>query len=371
MTTMTVTLSEPHQRQTPLYQEHLALNAKMIPFGGWAMPLQYDGILREYQHCRKDAAVFDTSHMGEFLIEGKEATKGLDHVVTQSIMDMPVLSCRYGLLLDEHAGILDDLIVYRRGVEQWMVVVNAATMSRDFAQMERVIGRRQGLENVSDRLGKLDVQGPRSYEILSRLIGGLDRLRYYTFDHFQVMGERVAVSRTGYTGELGFEIYYPWDKLPELWRELLGLGCKPAGLGVRDLLRIEMGYSLYGHEISEEINPLDAGLFRFVDWGKSFHGKEALLGLKGKGRARRLVCLKSESRRAPRQGQRISFEKGEAIGAVTSGTFSPSLACGIGLGYVREGEGDVGDRILIGDAERPIRAQIVQRPLYTNGSLKA
>jgi aminomethyltransferase len=364
-------LSESNQQQTPLYQEHLALDAKMIPFGGWAMPLQYEGILREYQYCRKDVVVFDTSHMGEFLIEGQEATKGLDYTVTQSIMDMPLLSCRYGLLLNEQAGILDDLIVYRRADEQWMVVVNAATMPRDFVHIEGVTNLTKGLQNVSDQLGKLDIQGPRSYELLSRFIKGLDRLRYYTFDHFEVLGEMVTVSRTGYTGELGFEIYYPWEKLPQLWRELLRLGCKPAGLGVRDLLRIEVGYSLYGHELSEEINPLEAGLARFIDWEKSFHGKGALLDLKTKGRTRKLICLKSQSRRVPRQEQRILSTDGEDIGEVTSGTFSPELACGIGLGYIRDGQGNVGDQILIGDADRPIPAQIAKRPLYTASSLKA
>src|SRR3989338_8372397 len=265
-------LSDTTLKQTPLYQEHLNLKAKMVPFGGWDMPLQYEGIIAEYQDTRKGVTVFDTSHMGEFIVEGDPVKSGLDKLITQPLADMPLKTCRYGALLNDRGGVMDDLIVYRLATEKWMVVVNAGNMEKDDRQFRKHIASSK-FRNVSSETGKLDIQGPMSRKILSSLVEDIEKLDYYTFDEFDVLGERVIVSRTGYTGELGYEIYFPWDKIAELWREVLKRGAKPAGLGVRDVLRIEMGYSLYSHELEEHILPLEAGLNKFIDWNKDLDRK--------------------------------------------------------------------------------------------------
>lgn len=354
-------------KQTPLHQEHLALGAKMVPFGGWDMPLQYEGILAEHQETRRDVTVFDTSHMGEFFIRGDAAGSGLENLVTQRLSDMPLRSCRYGALLNEKGGVIDDLIVYRIEKDYWMVVVNGGTMEKDAAHFQNHI--RGEFVNRSMELGKLDIQGPRSREVLSGLVENIGKLDYYTFDHFDVLSENVLVSRTGYTGELGYEIYYPWEKAKELWKELL-LNMKPAGLGVRDVLRIEMGYSLYGHELSEELSPLEAGLKPFIDWDKDFIGKGALLKEKEAGIKRLVKPLISDSRRSPRAGHRVWDPDGNEIGIVTSGAFSPILEKGIGLAFVSTAV-CAGQAVLVGDEKNRFEAQITRRPIYQQGSLKS
>lgn len=358
-------------KQTPLYQEHISLNARMVPFGGWEMPLQYAGILAEYDQTRREVSIFDTSHMGEFVVEGEAKESGLDRIVTQPIQDMPVKSCRYGAMLNNNGRVMDDLIVYRLSNEKWMIVVNGATMQKDAAQFEEHIKPQGTFTNNSDRTGKLDIQGPLSREVLSSFIEDIQKLDYYTFDEFEVLGEKAIVSRTGYTGELGYEIYFPWDRTQELWKEILKRDVKPAGLGVRNVLRIEMCYNLYGHELEEDISPLEAGLNRFIDWEKDFIGKEALLRQKKSGTKRKLICFVSESRRSPRAQHKIySKRDGEEIGIVTSGTFSPSLKQGIGLGFIDRERGSRGETILFGDEKNKLPAQISGRPFYKDGSVK-
>ena len=200
-------LADTALKLTPLHDIHLALRARMVPFGGWQMPLQYEGILAEYQSTRCDATIFDTCHMGEFEVEGDPISCGLNQLVTCSLADMPPLSCRYGLLLNEHGGVIDDLIVYRKTENKWMIVVNASTMENDARQFQSYLSASAKFENISHRTGKLDIQGPQSREVLKNLVPGIERLKYYTFDIFPVLGEEVIVSRTGYTGELGYEIY--------------------------------------------------------------------------------------------------------------------------------------------------------------------
>ncbi|MDP2654055.1 MAG: glycine cleavage system aminomethyltransferase GcvT [Candidatus Omnitrophota bacterium] len=363
--------SDTDLKQTPLYDEHLRLKAKMVPFGGWEMPLQYEGILAEYEDTRKRVTVFDTSHMGEFLISGDALESGLDRVVTQPLADMPLKTCRYGVMLNDRAGVIDDLIVYRISADRWMVVVNGATMEKDARQFQNIVKVPGAFSNVSFETGKLDIQGPQARDLLSPLVRGIGRLDYYAFDTFEVMGEDVIVSRTGYTGELGYEIYFPWGRTPELWREILRLGAQPAGLGVRDVLRIEMGYCLYGHELDEAISPLDAGLNKFIAWDKDFFGKESLLLQKNSGVSRRLACFASESRRSPRVGHRLYAASGEEIGTVTSGTFSPFLNKGVGLGFVGAGHGTPGEKILFGGEGQALPGEIVKRPVYPQGSLKS
>ena len=363
-------LSTTSLKQTPLHKEHLLLKAKMVPFGVWEMPLQYDGILAEYEYTRKDVSIFDTSHMGEFFIDGDAKDSGLDRIVTQTIADMPVKTCRYGLTLNEQGGAIDDLIVYRLSQERWMIVVNGATTEKDAKHFLKHLTTKGKFDNRSDKLGKLDIQGPRSREILRSLVEDIEKLDYYTFDEFEVLGQRVIVSRTGYTGELGFEIYFPWERTVDLWREILKRGGKPAGLGARDVLRIEMGYPLYGHELEENISPLDAGLNKFIDWNKDFLGKAALEKVKTKGQHRQAIAFISMNRRSPRAEKKIFSTDGKTIGVVTSGSFSPALNRGIGLGMVARDSVARGQKIFWGDENDKLEAEIASRPFYKNGSFK-
>lgn len=357
-------------KRTPLYDQHKKLNAKMVPFGGWDMPVQYSGIIEEYHATRTGVAIFDICHMGEFFVTGDARQTGLDRIVTQRLRDLSVGACRYGMMLNESGGVLDDLIVFRLDDHEWMIVVNAATSDDDAAHFQRQLSEPKSFDDRSAQTGKIDVQGPKSRDFLLPLITGIDRLPYYGCARFDVMGGPAVVSRTGYTGELGYEIYYPADKIARLWESLLEMGAVPAGLGARDVLRIEMGYPLYGHEISTGVSPLDAGLERFIDWEKDFIGKEALLQYKQEGAAARTMCFVADSRRSPREGQKIFSADDKEIGVVTSGTFSPSLLKGVGLGRVVETV-PTGQSVFFGTPDKKAAAVSAGRPVYKNGSLKA
>lgn len=366
MTTLAVEI-----KRTPLHESHLVGHAKMVPFGGWEMPLQYEqGILDEYNNTRNAVAVFDTSHMGEFLIEGDCHECGLDRIVTQAISQMPAGTCLYGVMLNKTGGVIDDLIVYRSEPKRFMLVVNASTTQRDEQHIRTNLSSSQALTDLSQELGKLDIQGPKAKDVLEPFIPGIGRLEYYAFAQFSILGEDALVSRTGYTGELGYEIYYPWDKMPRLWEKLMELKVAPAGLGARDVLRLEMGYPLYGHELSEDFSPLKAGLNRFLDLKKEFIGKEALLKEMQEGVSEKLVAFVANNRRSPRAGQPIRDVRRQMIGVVTSGSFSPFFSAGIGLGYVGHEKASVGDEILIGDLGNPVVAKIRKKPLYQHGTFK-
>jgi len=366
-------LSDTALKQTPLNSEHIKLNAKMVPFGGWDMPLSYEGILAEYHSTRREVAIFDTSHMGEFFIEGDLRESGFDRLVTQRLDDLAVGACRYGLLLDDNGHTLDDLIVYRLADKKWMVVVNGATMEKDAGQFSRFITSKGKFTNASFATGKVDIQGPGSRALLVKFIKGFEHLAFYTFAECDVLGIKAIVSRTGYTGELGYEIYFPWERTTELWKKVLSLGAKPAGLGSRDVLRLEMGYSLYGHELSEQISPLEAGLERFIDWNKDFIGKTALQKEKAVGVKRSMVAFTSTSRRSPRGDFKIFSEAGQDIGIVTSGTFSPALERGIGLGLVETGFLAKDQKIYLGpggEFKNALEAVITPRTFYKKGTLR-
>ena len=357
-------------KNTPLEQEHGALGAKMVDFAGWNMPVQYEGILQEFEYNRKTASIFDCSHMGEFLLEGDLKTSGLNRIVTQTLSDMPIKTCRYGTMLNENGGTIDDLIVYKISDEKWMIVVNAANIDKDRRHFLTHLSKSSHFEDVSMKTAKLDLQGPLSRKVLSRLVPAIEALEYYTFDQFNLLGENVIISRTGYTGELGYEIYYPWTKAKDLWKEILkNDSVKPTGLGVRDVLRIEMCYPLYGHELDETISPLDAGLKKFVDFSKDFIGKEALLKREEGGLKRSTVCFVSQSRRAPRAHHKLFSPDGYELGVVTSGTFSPALGFGIGIGLIRQPL-KTGDEIIFGDEKNRNVAVVATRPFYKLGSLK-
>jgi len=350
--------------KTPLYNNHFALGAKIAPFGGWLLPIQYQGILAEHLYTRQAVSLFDICHMGEFILEADPVLSGFDRIVTQNIISMPAGTCRYGFMLNEQAGILDDLVVYRVDKEKWMLVVNAATTLSDFDHLKKNLCGKYQLENISDKTGKLDVQGPLSLEVLKNIFGeGLSKLNYYTFSDFVFDKEPCIISRTGYTGELGFEIYISNNKVIKLWETLLKNNrIKPAGLGSRDTLRLEMGYPLYGQDIDTAHTPLAAGLDKFVDFSKDFIGKDALLKEKENGSKERLIYFQADSRRALRHSFAI-FDGDKKVGIVTSGSFSPSLSVGIGMGYVA-GNYDIGAQLVIKETGIEIPVKIVKKPSY-------
>ncbi len=357
-------------KHTTLYTDHLARHARMVPFGGWEMPVQYrTGILAEYGHTRKAVGIFDTCHMGEFLIHGDCRESGLDAIVSMPLVDMPIATCRYGTMLNENGGTIDDLIVFREKAKEWFIVVNGGTTPKDAKHFCKHLKQPDVFEDISTAIGKIDVQGPLSRDVLKTLIPGIEKLAFYTFGHFKLFGQEIRVSRTGYTGELGFEIYCPTDAIFAIWRLLLeNKRVQPAGLGARDVLRLEVGYSLYGHELNEDITPLEAGLQRFIDFRKEFIGKEALLRQKRQGLLRTIIGLTSATRRVPRQDQKIYAETGELIGIISSGTFSPYLQKGIGLGYIAPAQAGLHHKIYFGDDKN--EAAITTRTFYPNGSLK-
>jgi aminomethyltransferase len=357
--------------KTPLYDKHLSLGAKMAPFGGWLMPIQYEGILAEHAHTRNSSSVFDICHMGEFMLKADAGSSGLDRIVTQSITDMPQGTCRYGFMLDGEAKVIDDLVVYRLEERSWMLVVNAATIIKDEEHLRKNLKTDSGFSNVSSSVAKLDLQGPLSLKVINDVMGiDAGQLKYYAFGKFTFRGQDVIISRTGYTGELGFEIYLSNSAALTLWDSLLkDVRVKPAGLGCRDTLRLEMGYPLYGQDLDQEHNPLEAGLAKFIDFSKDFIGKSELIEEIKEGLYKHLLFFASDSRRSPRHGFGIYYQDKE-IGKVTSGSFSPSLSVGIGMGYtnvlLQEGE-----NIVVKEGATEIKAKIVKKPFYKKGSARS
>jgi len=336
------------------------------------MPIQYEGIIAEHNWTRSACTVFDICHMGEFLVYGDPAKNGLERIMTANLSKMKEGTCRYGFMLDDKGGIVDDVITYRIKKDSWMLVVNAATTEDDEEQLRENLTRDAGLKNISAATAKLDVQGPRSAEFLKAITGkGIEKLDYYGFGYFPVLGEKNIVSRTGYTGERGFEVYVSSAAVIDLWRTLLeNKEIKPAGLGCRDTLRLEMCYPLYGQDIGRYTGPDEAGLIKFIDMDKDFIGKEALLRRHQAGIMKKLVCFTAESRRAPRHNYKIVSE-GKEIGIVTSGSFSPSLSVGMGMGYVDKAYAEAGARIILKENAIEIPAVVVEKPIYKKGTAKA
>lgn len=358
-------------QQTPLHGRHCALGALMAPFGGWDMPIQYEGIIAEHRWCREQAALFDICHMGEFLFKGDLVVSGLEDMFTFSVTAIPVGRSRYGFLLNEQAGIIDDLIVFRLADDQVMIVVNAATAPNDFAVIRSRLSGGEFLD-ITAATAKLDLQGPKSREVLAALLGGwVAEIPYFKFVQQTVLGVQAIVSRTGYTGELGYEIFLPVDSVVELWDKLLAdPRVQPAGLGARDVLRLEVGYSLYGSDIDVTTTPLEADLAAFVKMDKQFVGKDALLRQEEPLLKKCKIAFKVNSRRTPRHGFGI-FAGEQQIGEVTSGVFSPMLGCGIGLGYVDPGHAAIGTSLIIKQDRTVLEAAVCALPFYDGGSLRS
>jgi aminomethyltransferase len=357
-------------QQTPLCSRHRGLNALMAPFGGWDMPIQYEGILAEHNWCRSKASLFDICHMGEFLFQGDFESGGLEDVFTFSVKTIPIGRSRYGFLLNEQGGIIDDLIVFRLAEDKVMIVVNAATAPKDFAAIKsRLYGG--SFTDISAATGKLDIQGPLSRDVLvSAFNDQIAAIPYFKFITMRILGIDAIVSRTGYTGELGYEIFLPSERTAELWDLLLkDERVRPAGLGARDVLRLEVGYSLYGNDIDETTTPLEAGLEGFVNFDKNFVGKDALLKQKEQGVVRKKVAFRTSNRRAPRHDYEI-YSGDEKIGTATSGVFSPMVGCGIGIGFVRPDLTEPGTSLDIRHERISMEATVCTLPFFQEGSLR-
>jgi aminomethyltransferase len=309
--------------------------------------------------------------MGQFLFQGEIVAAGIERLFSFRLDTISVGRCRYGFLLNEQGGIIDDLTVYRLEANQLMVVVNAGPEEKDFAAIQAGLQSCSNFSDLTGQSGKLDLQGPLSREILVKLFGAeVEEIPFFGFRQMAIFGTDAIISRTGYTGELGYEIYCDNERIVELWQLLLAdERVKPAGLGARDLLRLEMGYSLYGSDLAETITPLEAKLERFVDFSRDFVGREALLRQQAEGLRRVKAAFRVASRRSPRHGYGI-FRQGEQVGMVTSGAFSPMLGCGIGMGYVTPEAAAIGSSLQVGQEGISLEATVVDLPFYRDGSLR-
>lgn len=363
-------------KRTPLYEKHVGLGAKMVPFAGFSMPVQYpSGIRREHEAVRTAAGLFDVSHMGEFLVTGPDAGDFVSYTTSNDPLSLSVGQAQYSVMCHEHGGIIDDLLVYRLGEDRFRLVVNASNLDKDWTHLQGQAARFDvRLEDESDGMGLLALQGPLSQEILGSVSSeNLDPVGFYEFTQGHVAGAPCVISRTGYTGEDGFELYLPANRTAGVWDALLDAGAEhgilPTGLGSRDSLRLEMGYALYGNDLDDETSPLEAGLGWLVKLAKKqFIGREALALQKKEGLTRRLRGFKLLERGFPRPGYPVTFE-GQDAGEVRSGTLSPTLGVGIGTAYLPSAAkpgSEVGVRI----RDQVIPGEVVAMPFHTGGSLR-
>ncbi|MGB0649501.1 MAG: glycine cleavage system aminomethyltransferase GcvT [Rhodothermales bacterium] len=365
-------------KRTPLHDRHVALGAKMVPFAGFDMPVQYSGILDEHHAVRTQAGLFDVSHMGEVRVQGPEAFAFVQYLVSNDVSKLVDGKALYTVMCKPDGGIVDDLLVYRLAENDYMLVINASNIDGDVAWMHANNPMGASLTNVSDAVGLLALQGPASFDVLKAATGfDASSLAFYTFAQpengsFLDLSD-VIISRTGYTGEVGVEIYVKAEDAGTVWDALMeqaeAFGIKPTGLGARDTLRLESGYCLYGNDISLETNPLEAGLGWITKLESSdFVGRDRLATIKEKGPARKLVGFVVNERGIPRQGYEILSTAGEEIGVVTSGSQSPVLNKGIGLGYVQNDASytSPGSVITISQGRRTFEVTVTKPPFHKN-----
>jgi aminomethyltransferase len=340
--------------RTPLHERHVALGARMVPFAGWEMPVQYAGVIAEHRAVRTDCGVFDVSHMGELEVEGPRAHELLQSLLSNDLDRIGVGRAQYTLLTNERGGIVDDLIAYRLDEHRYLIVVNASNRRTDFEWLRDREIRGSDVRDVSDDYALLAVQGPRSLERL-----GLEDAPPFTFAEGEIDGVECVVARTGYTGERGVELLCMADDAIELWDAVLARGATPCGLGARDTLRLEVCYPLHGNDISPETDAISAGLGWVCALEKDFTGVEELRRIKADGPARRLAAFVMAEKAIPRPGMPI-----KEGGSVTSGSLSPMLDAGIGLGYVPAALAAPGNELTIDVRGRPRIARTVEKPIY-------
>ena len=358
-------------KKTPLYEKHVALNAKIIDFGGWAMPVQYTNVIDEHKTTRVAAGLFDICHMGEIEVKGPQALDLLQLVLTRNLADQTIGQVKLSALLNEEGGVIDDLTVYKMDENFYMLVTNATPKDRDWEWIKKIREERKfncDLKDISDETGKLDIQGPRSEEILQKLTEtDLKNLRFYHFCKSHVAGFEAIISRSGYTGEDGFEIYAQGTVIGQIWDELMiagaDSGIKPCGLGARDTLRLEAGMMLNGQDMSESVSPLEIPYGWLVDSSKEFIGSATLKAKKSSGIKKKLIGLEMTGRGIARHGYKV-FKGGKEIGIVTSGTFSPTLNKAIGLAFIDIECSAPDTEIEIAIRDTMTAAKIVKLPFY-------
>lgn len=351
---------------TPLTAWHRENGAKMAPFAGFDMPVQYKGIIAEHKHTRTKAGIFDICHMGEFKLTGAGAKAALNKVVSHDLETLGTGKCRYGFLLNESGGINDDLIIYCLAEDEYMLVVNGACREKDFNHIKSNLPEGIALTDISDETGKIDIQGPESLDVLSTLLGSAwNHLKYFNFENTDSCGFSMIVSRTGYTGELGYELYLPADKALEVWGKLMAdERVEPIGLGARDTLRLEIGYPLYGQDLDEGHTPKEAGAGFFLKKETEYIGKSGLDVVKES-----LIALAIDGRRTARHHDEVFLPNGEKIGVITSGSFAPSLGHCVALAYVKA-EDAGNDSFIIKTARVELEAKKAALPFYKDGTAR-
>ncbi|MDX9731809.1 MAG: glycine cleavage system aminomethyltransferase GcvT [Bdellovibrionales bacterium] len=368
-------MSSLEPKRTPLVHEHERAGARMVEFAGWWMPVQYRGLKEEHLSVRSGVGLFDVSHMGEFRVSGPKAVESLQWMTTNDVSKLKAGEAQYSLFPNETGGLVDDLIVYcMRPDEEYLLCVNAANIEKDFAYVQKH-NRGAVITNESADWGQIAVQGPRALTLLDRLFPASEgvnavavgAMKPFTHQEYAWNGTKVLVARTGYTGEDGAEVFVPKAHTAALWNELLekgkDLGVEPIGLGARDTLRLEMKYSLYGHEIDETTNPYEAGLgWVTKPLAKEFVGRDAIVAVKEQGVKRKLIGFELVDRGIPRQGYELQSPAGEVIGICTSGTMSPSTGASIGIGYVTTPFAADGSEIMVMIRGKATKAKVCPTP---------
>ncbi len=356
-------------KHTPLYDIHVQRGAKTVPFAGFEMPVQYEGINAEHMAVREAVGMFDVSHMGNFLVSGREAGKFLQEMTSNDVDKLFPGKVQYATLTNERGGIVDDLLVYMLDENKYMLVVNAANIEKDFKHLEAYLPESGEvvLENLSDDFSIIAVQGPKSVALMRELVGDVaGEMKFYTHRKVRLGDHEVLLSTTGYTGEKGFEIYTAPEAAADIWKilETEGekYGLKLCGLGARDTLRLEKGYCLYGNDINEETTPLEAGLGWITKLNTDFLGVDVLRKQKEEGLKRRLTGFIMKERAIPRYGYEITDAAGKVVGTVTSGTMSPVLKQGIGMGYVPAEMSKAGNELFIRIRKKLVPAETVKLP---------
>ena len=360
--------------KTPLYKKHVDLKGNMVSFGGYLLPTHYTSINHEHQIVRSKAGLFDVSHMGEFIVSGSDAELFLQKITINDLSNLKVGQAQYTAMCYENGGIVDDFILYKF-VGKYMLVVNSNNIKKDMEWLKKNKFGDIEISDISGDIGLLALQGPKSKDILQLLTEeDLGTLKFYNFSTGKIDGIEATISRTGYTGELGYELYIHSDHITDIWDKLLEVGknhgINPVGLGCRDTLRLEMKYLLYGNDINEKTSPLEAGLGWITKLNKDhFIGKNTICNSQYKI-SKHLICIEMKEKSIPRKGYRI-YSGEDLIGEITSGTMSPSLGKGIGLGYVSTPFKNIGTELNIEIRGRKKKGTVVKAPFYTKGSLLA
>ena len=357
-------------KKTALYKKHIELGAKMVPFAGYQMPVQYSGVTTEHLNVRENVGVFDVSHMGEFIVSGENALSLIQKVSSNDASKLFTGRAQYAYFPNDNGGVVDDLLIYMLSDDKFLLVVNASNIEKDWNWINKQNDVGAELENISDKMSLLAIQGPKAEEMLQQLTNhNLSEIKFYHFTQGSIGGvENVIISATGYTGSGGFELYVNNNDAEKLWDAILSKGSSydlsPAGLAARDTLRLEMGYCLYGNDIDDHTSPISAGLGWVTKFNKTFINDQQLKDQKENGVDEKLVAFKLLERGIPRKDYKIVDESNIEIGRVTSGTMGPSVKLSIGLGYIKTKYANIGSSIYLRIRNKLISAEVVKLPFY-------